>query len=298
VTNVLTVDLEEWHQLAARRVTGELPPLRGSVPRQLDVLLRILGDHSTRATFFVLGMLAERAPELVRRVAAAGHEIALHSYAHLIVDRITRTEFAEDTRQGKQIVEDIIGEPVRGYRAAEFSIRRSSLWALEVLAELGFAYDSSIFPIRHRRYGIAGFAPRPASYALANGMSIVELPLSTVAFGRGRVPVAGGGYQRLAPLWLIRRMVRKLHAEQLPMVSYCHPYEFDPQRLDLREAAQPQGIGGRLRAAQFNFHQNLRRRSMAAKLAALLTEYRFTTCREYVKEVQGLESRELLSATR
>src|SRR5579862_3717124 len=154
VKNLLTIDLEDWHQLAYRRLTGDTPPPQTHVFRQMDLLLELLERHRVRATFFTLGSLAERCPEIPRRVASMGHEIASHGYAHLIVHRLTRQQFEADTRRGKQILEDLIGRPVRGYRAAEFSIRADSLWALEILAELGFEYDSSIFPIHHRRYGI------------------------------------------------------------------------------------------------------------------------------------------------
>ncbi len=286
MTNILTVDLEDWHQLTARRVTGKLSAPGGRVSRQLEVLLGILADAQTQATFFVMGMLAEETPELVKRVAAAGHEIALHGYAHLLVNRLSRQQFEDDTRRGRQVLEEIIGEPVLGYRAAEFSIGAGSLWALEALAEMGFAYDSSVFPARRRRYGIDGFPPAPARYELGNGRSIVEIP-----------PRTGGGYFRLAPRWLIRRHIHRTQAEQLPMVSYCHPYEFDPQGLKLSDGIP--AVGWRwLRAAQFSFHQNLRRRSVKDKLAAMLSEFRFASCREYLSEAALDDHRALLSAAR
>src|ERR1039457_4163949 len=151
VKNLLTIDLEDWHQLAYRRLTGALPPPQKHVFRQMDLLLELLERHHVHATFFTLGSLAERCPELPRKVASMGHEIASHGYGHLIVHRLTRQQFEEDTRRGKQVLEDVVGQPVRGYRAAEFSIRTDSLWALEVLAELGFEYDSSIFPRSEER---------------------------------------------------------------------------------------------------------------------------------------------------
>ncbi len=285
--HVLTVDLEDWHQLAARRLLDTLPPADNCVARQLDVLLAILNDTRTRATFFVVGMLAEQAPELVKRVAAAGHEIALHGYAHLLVNRLSREQFEKDTGRGRRILEDIVGGPVLGYRAAEFSIRQDSLWALAALAEMGFAYDSSIFPARRRRYGIADFPAAPARYQPADGSSLVEIP-----------PRSGGGYFRLAPLWRIRNGIKRLQATELPMVSYCHPYEFDPQPLKLAGTVRPAGWRRRLRAARFSFHQNLRRGSVAGKLAAILREFRFTSCKEYLNEAALDESRALLSATR
>ena len=155
--NLLTIDLEDWHQLMYRRVTGETPGLQKHIFRQLDHLLELLDRHQAQATFFVLGSLAEQSPELLRKVASLGHEIASHGYGHVVIHRLTRREFEIDARRSKEILENLVGRPVLGFRAPEFSIRTDSLWALEVLAELGFEYDSSIFPIWHRRYGIHGF---------------------------------------------------------------------------------------------------------------------------------------------
>ena len=219
VKNLLTIDLENWHQLAYRRITGDTPLPQRHVFRQMDLLLELLDRHKTHATFFVLGSLAEQFPELPRRVASLGHEIASHGYAHLVAHRLTRKEFEEDTRRSKQVLEDVVGRPVCGYRAAEFSIRADSLWALEVLAELGFEYDSSIFPIYHRRYGIPGFFPRAAEYLLPNGGRIKEIPLATLSWGAMRLPMAGGGCFRVVPRWLLSRAVRRLNDSGMPLVS-------------------------------------------------------------------------------
>lgn len=284
VKNILSIDLEEWDQLAYRRVTGRLPAPTGSVARQLEALLALLQEQHAKATFFVLGMMAERHPALVRRVAEEGHEIACHGYSHLVADKLERGQFREDAERAKKLLEDVIGVTVQGYRAAEFSIRRQSLWALEVLAELGFRYDSSIFPIHHRRYGIADFSPQVARLALPNGLKIIELPLATTSFAGWRLPVAGGGYFRLMPQWLIRSAVRRVNRGETPVVTYFHPYEFDPQRLDVFRSERPASWGERLRGLEFNFHQNLRRRSIPGKVAALLKEFPFTTCRDYLDE--------------
>jgi polysaccharide deacetylase family protein (PEP-CTERM system associated) len=177
VKNIFSVDLEDWYQLICRRLSGKLPGSRTDcVDRQLETLLPLLARHKTKATFFVLGMLARSAPALVKRVAAEGHEIACHGDQHNLVYRMSPKEFEDDTRRAKELLEDIAGVPVRGYRAAEFSVRNSSLWALEVLARLGFAYDSSIFPVRHRRYGIPDFDPRVMRYDLPGGLHLTEIP--------------------------------------------------------------------------------------------------------------------------
>ena len=293
-TNILSIDLEEWYQLTYRYFCGQSIPPRDSIFREVDYLLDLLQRHGARATFFALGILVESLPELVRRIAAAGHEIGSHGYAHLQIFRLTRERFQEDTRRAKQVVEDALGGPVRGYRAAYFSIDRSSLWALEVLAENGFQYDSSIFPVRHRRYGIADFDRRSMHYLLPNGLKITEVPLATLPVAGANVPVAGGGYVRVMPYWLLRRAVRKLNAAGAPLVTYFHPYEFDDERLDILRVFRPAGAAAALRARFVNFEQNLRRPSMRSKLERLVRDFRFTTFADYLKEADLSESRALL----
>ncbi|MGH7703732.1 MAG: DUF3473 domain-containing protein, partial [Gemmatimonadales bacterium] len=158
----------------------------------------------------------------------------------------------------------------------------------------GFRYDSSIFPIHHRRYGIADFPPQVASLVLPSGLKIIELPLATTAFFGWRFSVAGGGYFRLMPLWLIRGAVRRVNRSETPVVTYFHPYEFDPQRLDVFQTERPAGWGERIRGFEFNFHQNLGRSSIPTKVGALLKELPFTTCRDYLDGAQPVERRELL----
>ncbi|HVP43776.1 MAG TPA: DUF3473 domain-containing protein [Terriglobales bacterium] len=294
--NILSIDLEEWYQLSHRYLSGQSIPPRDSIFREVDYLLDVLQRHGARATFFALGLLIESHPELVRRIATAGHEIGSHGYEHLQIFRLTREQFQEDTRRAKQVVEDALGAPVRGYRAAYFSINRASLWALEVLAENGFEYDSSIFPVRHRRYGIADFDRRILRYRLPNGLTITEVPLATVRLAGTNLPVAGGGYVRLLPYPLLRRAVRKLNASGAPLVTYFHPYEFDDERLDLLRVFHPAGPSAALRARIVNFQQNLGRSSMRGKLERLLQDFRFTTFAEYLREADLSESRTLLPA--
>lgn len=292
MNHVLTIDFEDWNQIAYRRATGVLPPRTENLLRQTDRLLSLLEQHKTQATFFVLGLTAEQHPNLVRRVAEAGHEIASHGYAHLLVQQLSRKQFLEDTQRGKDVVEQISGCEVRGYRAAEFSICADSLWALEVLADLGFEYDSSIVPARQRRYGIPEFALAPSRYRLQNGLEIVEIPLSLVHFGNLHGP-AGGGCFRLMPARMIERSLARFDGHG-PAVTYFHPYEFDSERLNIFETARSRTFRAWWRAARFQFHQNLGRRSMPRKLEALLARFRFSTCANFLKESQ-LERRSLLS---
>lgn len=280
--NILTFDLEDWYQLIHRRVTGELPPARDTIFRQTDLLLELLEQHQTRATFFVLGVVAERFPELVRRIAGQRHEIASHSYAHLRVHQLSRKQFGDDTRRARDLLEDIVGKAIRGYRAPEFSIQARTLWALDVLAETGFHYDSSIFPAHYRGYALSGFDARPGRYRLPNGLHITELPLAALSFAGLRVPMAGGSYFRLWPLWMVRRAVQWHEAHRLPMTTYFHPYEFDPVRLDLFQTLPPDGWKRRITGSWVNCRYNLGRAGVRAKLAAVLQQSRFTTCQEYL----------------
>ncbi len=280
--NILSIDVEDWHQLTHRMVTGDTLPASHRVIGQLDAFMDLLAPHGVRATFFVLGMVAERHPELVRRIVGGGHELASHGYAHLLAHTLTRDQFRQDTARAKHLLEDIGGTEIIGYRAAQFSIHRKNLWALEVLAELGFTYDSSIFPVRHRRYGIPDWPRHPQRRELPSGARIIELPPSTLLVGNWRMPVAGGGYFRVMPQSLLVRAVRRLNGDGLPLVTYTHPYEFDRQPLRVGDSGEHYGARARLRSSLFNFHQNLGRSTMHAKLSALLQNFEFGTCREYL----------------
>jgi len=292
--NILTFDLEDWYQLVARRVTGELPPPRDSIVRQTELLLDLLEQHHTRATFFVLGMVAERYPELIRGIATRGHEIASHGYAHLRVSELSRTQFENDARRARDLLEDTVAKAIRGYRAPEFSIDARSLWALDILAALGFSYDSSIFPISHPRYGIRGFDAAPGRYRLPSGREITELPLATLSFAGLRAPVAGGGYFRLLPLWVWRLGARYHQFRRRPMTTYFHPYEFDSMPLDLFQAVAPNGWKRRILAWRANWRYNLGRAGMRSKLGSLLSQDRFTTCQEFLDAVPLAENQALL----
>lgn len=295
--NLFSVDLEDWHQLVGRALTGKpLDVPSAHVERQMDALLCLLDDHGVEATFFVLGALAEHRRRLVRRVVEAGHEIACHGYAHRRVYDLTPEAFREDTRCAKALLEDLTGQPVRGYRAAEFSVRRPQLpWMLTSLADLGFAYDSSVFPIRHRRYGIPGFDPDAKRYALSGGRSIVEVPLSALSIGGMRLPVAGGGYFRWLPGTALQAAVRCLNAQGRPLVTYFHPYEFDPQRLDAFRARALESWPQRLQALKLNVHQNVGRRALSGKVEQMFDAFAFTSFRDYLSRTDLPESDALLS---
>lgn len=232
--NALTIDVEDYFQVTAFEPVVQYADWEGCesrVERNTHALLEGLEAHETQATFFILGWVAERYPQLVRAIEAAGHEVAAHGYAHQRIYTQTPARFREETQRVKACLEDIIGRPILGYRAASYSITTASLWALDILQETGFVYDSSIFPVRHDFYGIPD---HPRFCHVLNGeghAGLVEFPMSTVRLGNFNLPIAGGGYFRLYPYALSRWGIRHLNrAEQQPAVVYLHPWEVDPQQ--------------------------------------------------------------------
>ena len=238
IVDALSVDVEDYFQVEAFAPYISRSSWPNYAPRVRENTARVLelfALHNVSATFFVLGWVAEQFPTLVRQIAVAGHEIACHGYDHRRVTTFTRDEFRDDLRRARAAIEDACGIRVEGYRAPTFSITRENIWALEVLAEEGFTYDSSIFPIRHDNYGIAD-APRfPHRRQLPNGNSIFEFPMSTVRIAGMNVPVGGGGYLRLLPIQFTNWAVSRIHQQdRQPVVVYFHPWEVDPDQPRLR----------------------------------------------------------------
>ena len=230
----LSVDLEDYYQVeafAANIPRSRWPLFNSRARRNTSRTLELLARHGCRATFFVLGWVAEREPGLVREVAEAGHELACHSHLHRPLYGLKPSEFREDLRRSRDAIENAGGTKVVGFRAPTFSITRESMWALEVLAEEGFQYDSSIFPIHHDRYGIPS-APRWVHQEqLPSGKNIWELPPSTVRVGSLNLPFGGGGYLRLLPMFFTRWAIRTTHwSEKQPVIFYFHPWELDPDQ--------------------------------------------------------------------
>ena len=187
-------------------------------------MLSLLAERGIHGTFFVLGWVAERLPALVRRIAESGHEVACHGYSHQLIYTQSRAEFREETLRAKQCLEEITGQPVLGYRAASFSITARSLWALDVLLDAGFTYDSSIFPVRHDLYGIPGARPEPHRILAPSSRSLAEFPMSAASFMGVQVPVSGGGYFRILPYWLIRAGLTQINEQHgRPFTFYLHP---------------------------------------------------------------------------
>jgi len=231
VTNILTIDLEDWYQVSnldqfigRERWEQCESRLEASTYR----LLAILDEAGVKATFFVLGWNAERNERLVKEIARCGHEIGIHGYHHALVYEQTPVQFAWELEHCQNLVRSITGRAARGYRAAAFSIVRRSLWALELLEEHGFEYDSSIFPIRHHRYGIPWSPDYPYRVAVNGRGSLVEFPIPTMQWMGWRMGFSGGAYFRLLPYRLVARGVKRINAQGRPAVVYLHPWELDP----------------------------------------------------------------------
>jgi polysaccharide deacetylase family protein (PEP-CTERM system associated) len=279
VTNAFSVDVEDYFQVAALAPANprEAWPQRESrVERNTHRLLDLAAARGIRGTFFVLGWIAERHPALVKRIAAAGHEIASHGFSHQLIYTQSPAEFREETTRSKRLLEDLTGEAVIGYRAASFSITRQSLRAHDVHIDLGFRYDSTIYPIRHDRYGIPGASPEPGVVSAPSGRTLAEFPMSAASFLGVKVPVSGGGYFRLLPYWVTRRGLAQVNRKhRRPFTFYLHPWEVDP--------GQPRFAVSWL--SRFRHYNNLHR--CEPRLKRLLGEFRFGTMRE-VLHARGL----------
>ena len=269
--NAFTVDVEDYFHVAALAsvVSRESWATRECrVERNTERLLALLADHGIRGTFFVLGWVAERYPALVRRIAGGGHEVACHGFSHQLIYRQAPEEFREETARAKALLEQAIGAPVLGYRAASFSIVRATLWALDTLIDLGFEYDSSIFPIRHDRYGIPDASADPGRIAAPSGRTLVEFPMVPARLMGFNVPVCGGGYFRIFPYWLTRAGLRQINARRRSFPFYLHPWEIDP--------GQPRIRAGTL--SRLRHYTSLHR--CERRLGRLLGEFRFAPMRD------------------
>ena len=269
--NVLTIDVEEWFQVEALSEAISLEKWESFKGRLLPNLLKILNllkENNIKATFFVLGWVAERFPDLVLMIKQDGHEIASHGYAHQLVYKQNEKDFEQDVAKSKGILEDIIDEEVIGYRAPSFSIIPDCFWAYKILVKLGIKYDSSIFPVRHLVYGIPD-APRfPFTINLDDGKKIMEFPLSTVRIMGYNFPVAGGGYLRLFPYAYTRWAIRRLNKQGHRAIAYFHPWEIDPH-----QPRQKVRISNRLR-----HYTNLN--IMESRIERLLNDFEFSSIRD------------------
>ena len=276
--NILTVDVEEWfhpealqHQFPPE--TWDAQPSR--IVPLMERLLDLFDERNARATFFVLGWVAEHHPKLVRQLAERGHEVATHSYGHRMATKLEPKTFKDDLLRSIKILQDITGRDVLGFRAPTFSVTRQTLWVLDVLAEAGLKYDSSIYPIWHDRYGIPD-APRFVfEVETRSGAKIVEFPMPTLRIFGKNFPFGGGGYLRLFPLRFTTMAIRRFNKNGFPAIIYMHPWEFDAQ--------QPKVPLGRLQALRHygNISRNL------SKVGYLLKTFEWTNFETYLSQIKN-----------
>lgn len=272
--HLFSVDVEEHFQVSAfdRVLTRDQWPAQPSrVESNTDRLLELLARHDARGTFFTLGWVADRHPALIKRIAGAGHELASHGWWHYKVTALSPPAFREEIRRSKGILEEIAGAPVRGFRAPSFSIVPGTEWAFDLLLEEGYAYDSSLFPIRRPGYGYPGAPMLPHGIQRTAGR-LLEFPLATAAILGLRIPAAGGGYLRQFPLGVIRHAFRQQAGRGQPGMFYIHPWELD--------ADQPRLAVGWL--TRVRHYRGLGRTE--GRLEKLLQEFRFTSVRDWLAE--------------
>jgi len=282
--HLLTVDAEDWYQLISRKYADGTSCRPDILARQLDRLLGLLKKHRCRATFFCLGVSMVDHPDLVRQIADAGHEIASHGWGHEPVREIGWDRFRSDLRRSLDWLSEVSSKQVVGYRAPEFSVDADHLDQFyDVCLEEGLRYDSSVFPMRGRRYGIPGAPDVPTVVRERDGKRLIEFPLATVRGLGRRWPMAGGLYWRLLPGGIIRAALRRVEHEGRSAVLYFHPQEFDLQPLDVSLAA-PDSRAARRRASL----QNLGLASVYDKLDAVLTRHRCVAIEDYLRDKQLL----------
>lgn len=276
IVNCLTVDVEDYFMVSAFS-NAIRPDQWGNFETRIEnntrKVLDIFDNYSIKGTFFVLGWVAECYPAIVKEIDRRGHEVACHSYCHRLVYDMTSEEFREDTRKAKAIIEGAIGREISGYRAPSYSITEKSLWALRILEEEGFKYDSSIFPIRHDRYGFPAYSRFPRMEETGTYEKILEIPLSTIKVFGENLPVGGGGYLRMYPLWLTHYAIRELNEkEKRAAIFYVHPWELDPN--------QPRLPGSLL--SRFRHYINLEKTER--RLKSLLGAFKFSSIRDIYQE--------------
>ncbi|MCK5593434.1 DUF3473 domain-containing protein, partial [Candidatus Bathyarchaeota archaeon] len=268
--NALTIDLEDYWDVYSHDWLGvEIEPTE-AVLQNTQWFLETLKRFDVKATFFVLGGVAKVFPELVKKVAGAGHEVASHGIRHTQIFKVDKEEFRRDIVESKKLLEDLVSRPVCGYRAPAFSIMPETRWALEVLAEVGFEYDSSVFPISGKRYGWPGFHKGICKVELSSGRNIIEVPMSTISVLGRSLPVGGGGYVRYFPYWFTRWALRCIQ-RQRPGIVYLHPYEIDmrSQRIDIEHLS----LEGQRKAIRHHKMQLKNSKTMGEKIIKLLSEF-------------------------
>jgi polysaccharide deacetylase family protein (PEP-CTERM system associated) len=289
IVNAFSVDVEDWFQVSDFEEQVRLDEWDRYESRVLPNtrrVLRLLEEFGVRGTFFILTWNAERHPELVEEIAKAGHEVATHGYAHRLVYEQGKDLYRQDLERSQQILERILGQPARGYRAPSFSVTTQSMWALDVMLETGIEYDSSIFPVQDSLYGIPGALRFPFVIHSRGERELVEFPMTTARFAGRNLPLGGGAYLRVLPYHYMRWGMRRVNREGHPAVVYLHPWELDPEQPRLKS----RGKRG------FSTHY-LNLDSMEKKLRRLLTDFRFAPVRDVLAQRGWLPSEGRSTAT-
>lgn len=281
IKSAFTIDVEDGVSIAMRDVFSVKSPQTNRVVHLTEKILGLLSEKNTRATFFVLGVVAEEFPGLVRKIHSEGHEIGVHGYNHLQFFRMTKDEAFQELDSAKKLIEDISGQAVFGHRAPAFSISPDTAWGLDVIAKAGFEYDSSIMPADGKRYGWPGFPDDICRVETSSGNQIIEVPMSTVKLLGKKIPVCGGGYLRLFPEWFTRKSFEKISDER-PAIVYIHPYELDIERYPdyYFEQLNKAGILKRNKMKSAWVY----RKTVYPKLSALLENYSFDKMINLVRE--------------
>ncbi len=276
--NAFTVDVEDYFHVAALSDAISInswDSFECRVEENTDKILALLDERKQKATFFILGWVAERYPDLVRKIDALGHEIASHGMFHQLIYNQSIEQFKQETLNSKNLLEGIIQKPVIGYRAATYSITEKSLWALDILTEAGFLYDSSIFPMRHDKYGMTDICPVPHILTTPNGSKIIEFPISTLKNSMVTLPIAGGGYFRLFPYFFSKWGLKLINKKNQPFVFYIHPWEVDPNQPKVKDISL---------FSKFRHYNNLEK--CETRLSCLLQDFEFTTMKEVINRLE------------
>ncbi len=277
VRNAFSVDVEEHFQVLNLQPgidPSEWDSHESRIGASTRRLMDVMEDGGVRGTFFILGWVAERQGGLVRQIHARGHEVASHGWSHTQLTRLTRASFREEAERTKKLLEDLTGTAVLGFRAPSFSIRMETFWALDILLDLGYRYDSSIFPIRHPDYGVAGWKKEIHQIRTPSGRMIAEFPLTVASFLGKRIPVSGGGYFRLFPYGVTRWGIRQVNRRGRPAIFYVHPWELDP--------GQPNHRRRTTRSGAFRHYTGIRHTE--GRLKKLVRSFDFAPCRDILEE--------------
>lgn len=276
----MTIDWEDFGQLNYFYNSGVITDPLDNIDRQTSIILDLFSSTGTKATFFILGMLAKSKPGLVKKIKSHGHEIALHGNNHLNFLHLDRIQAKKDIEDGLKLVEDISGSKIFGFRAPFFSINESNLFVLEILSEMDFLYDSSIFPMKLPRYGIRGFDTRDSLINFSNGGKIVELPMSIYETNKFSIPISGGGYFRVLPYFLLNYFFRKISESDGNAMIYMHPYEFDNELIRFSDNFPKEFKISFQKIIRKNIYWNLFRNSIIEKIHKLSKQYTYITCQE------------------